>query len=74
MSIWMIIIAYLCIIGHLGFQDYRIRKSAADYMLGGRSFHPYVMAMSYEATFISTSAMVGFGIGALVNLSWPRVI
>ncbi len=63
MSIWMIIIvvAYLCVIGFLGFRGYRTTKSATDYMLGGRKVHPYVMAMSYGATFISTSAIVGFG-------------
>ncbi|RKX42911.1 MAG: sodium:solute symporter family protein, partial [Verrucomicrobia bacterium] len=63
MSIWMIIIvvAYLCIIGYLGFRGYRATKSATDYMIGGRKVHPYVMAMSYGATFISTSAIVGFG-------------
>lgn len=62
-SIWMIIVvtAYLCIIGYLGFRGYKSTKSATDYMLGGRSVHPYVMAMSYGATFISTSAIIGFG-------------
>ena len=30
-------------------------------MLGGRRIHPAVMALSYGATFISTSAIVGFG-------------
>lgn len=63
MSIWMIIIvvAYLCVIGYLGFRGFKSTKSATDYMLGGRKVHPYVMAMSYGATFISTSAIVGFG-------------
>ncbi|WP_372805787.1 sodium:solute symporter [Pontiella sp.] len=63
MSIWMIIIvvAYLCIIAYLGFRGFKSTKSATDYMLGGRKVHPYVMAMSYGATFISTSAIVGFG-------------
>ena len=61
--IWMIItfVAYLCIIGYLGFRGYKATKSATDYMLAGRKVHPYVMAMSYGATFISTSAIVGFG-------------
>ena len=63
MSIWMIItvVAYLCVIAYLGFRGYQTTKSATDYMLGGRKVHPYVMAMSYGATFISTSAIVGFG-------------
>ncbi|HEX7444757.1 MAG TPA: sodium:solute symporter family protein, partial [Methanothrix sp.] len=29
--------------------------------MAGRETHPYIMAMSYGATFISTSAIVGFG-------------
>lgn len=63
MSIWMIIVivAYLCIIAYLGFRGFRSTKSATDYMIGGRKVHPYIMAMSYGATFISTSAIVGFG-------------
>lgn len=63
MSIWMIIIvvAYLCVIGYLGFRGFQSTKTATDYLLGGREAHPYVMAMSYGATFISTSAIIGFG-------------
>lgn len=63
MSIWMIItvVAYLSIIAYLGFRGFKTTKSATDYMLAGRKVHPYVMAMSYGATFISTSAIVGFG-------------
>lgn len=62
-SIWMIfvVIIYLFIVGYLGFRGYRGTRSATDYMLGGRAVHPYVMAMSYGATFISTSAIIGFG-------------
>ena len=63
MSIWMIIIvvAYLGAIGYLGFRGFKSTKNATDYLLGGRDVHPYVMAMSYGATFISTSAIIGFG-------------
>jgi SSS family solute:Na+ symporter len=57
----IIVVAYLCVIGFLGFRGYQTTKSATDYMLGGRKVHPYIMAMSYGATFISTSAIVGFG-------------
>ncbi|QHI70570.1 sodium:solute symporter family protein [Tichowtungia aerotolerans] len=62
-SIWMIfiVITYLFIVGYLGFRGYKGTKSATDYMLAGRKVHPYVMAMSYGATFISTSAIIGFG-------------
>lgn len=62
-SIWMIlaVVLYLGSIGYLGYRGYRGTKSATDFMLGGRKAHPYVMAMSYGAAFISTSAIVGFG-------------
>jgi SSS family solute:Na+ symporter len=62
----LIVLIYLCVIGYLGFRGYKGTKSATDYMLGGRKVHPYVMAMSYGATFISTSAIVGFGGAAAV--------
>jgi len=57
----LIIIVYLMAVGYLGYRGYRRTKTAADYMVAGRSIHPFVMALSYGATFISTSAIVGFG-------------
>jgi SSS family solute:Na+ symporter len=39
-------------------------------MLAGRNMNPYVMAMSYGATFISTSAIIGFG-GAAGLFGFP---
>lgn len=57
----IIIIAYLGVVGFLGFLGWRRTKNMQDYMLGGRKIHPAVMALSYGATFISTSAIVGFG-------------
>jgi len=53
--------AYLLIIGFLGFYGYRQTKSNLDYLVAGRQMHPFVMALSYGSTFISTSAIVGFG-------------
>ncbi len=57
----VLIVAYLLVIGYLGYLGYRHTKSAKDYLLAGRKTHPFIMAMSYGATFISTSAIVGFG-------------
>jgi len=56
-----IVVAYLFMIGYLGYYGYRRTKNALDYLVAGRSAHPVVMALSYGATFISTSAIVGFG-------------
>ncbi len=61
-----IVIIYLFVIATLAFVAFRRTKTAADYMLAGRSAHPYVMALSYGATFISTSAIVGFGGAAAI--------
>ena len=61
---WVII--YLLIIAFLGYLGYTKTKGASDYLLAGRQVHPYIMALSYGATFISTSAIVGFGGAASV--------
>ncbi len=57
----LIVLVYLLAVGYLGYLGFRRTKTAADYMLAGREAHPVVMALSYGATFISTSAIVGFG-------------
>ncbi len=45
----------------MGYVAWRRTKSADDYMVAGRETHPFIMALSYGATFISTAAIVGFG-------------
>ena len=57
----MVVLAYLLVVVYLGFLGWKRTKSATDYLIAGRGVHPFVMAMSYGATFISTSAIVGFG-------------
>ncbi len=57
----LLVIIYLGIIGYLGWLGYHRTRTATDYLLAGRGTHPFVMATSYGATFISTSAIVGFG-------------
>ncbi|HAZ02579.1 MAG: sodium:solute symporter [Bacteroidetes bacterium GWF2_42_66] len=55
------LLVYLFIITYLGYLGYRHTKTSADYLVGGRQIHPMIMALSYGSTFISTSAIVGFG-------------
>lgn len=55
------ILVYLFITGFLGYLGWKRTKNASDYLIGGRQIHPMIMALSYGATFISTSAIVGFG-------------
>ncbi|HOW35648.1 MAG TPA: sodium:solute symporter family protein [Candidatus Omnitrophota bacterium] len=57
----IVVVVYLLMISYLGYYGYRKTKNALDYLVAGRSVHPFVMALSYGATFISTSAIVGFG-------------
>ncbi len=61
MHIAVIIVIYLAITSLLGYLGYRKTKDTTDYLLAGRRAHPLVMALSYGASFISTSAIVGFG-------------
>lgn len=56
-----LLLLYVFVISYLGFRGYRKTKNSNDYLLAGRSVNPFVMAMSYGAAFISTSALVGFG-------------
>lgn len=57
----LIILLYLTSIAALSWYAYRKTKTADDYLVGGRNMSSLVMALSYGATFISASAIVGFG-------------
>jgi SSS family solute:Na+ symporter len=57
----IIIVIYLGVIAFLGYLGFTKTKNTKDYYLGGRKIHPAVMAFSYGATFISTSAIISFG-------------
>ncbi|MDR0666755.1 MAG: sodium:solute symporter family protein [Campylobacteraceae bacterium] len=72
MGVWenIFIIIYLAVIGYLGFVGYKSTKNSTDYLLAGRNTHPLIMSLSYGATFISTSAIVGFsGVAAWLGSS-----
>jgi len=60
-TLGLVVVIYLLVIAYLGYRGYTQTKTAKDYLLAGREIHPFVMAMSYGATFISTSAIIGFG-------------
>lgn len=61
--LWFVIVVvlYVAVLAFLGYKGWKATKSTDDYMVGGRSIPPFVMALSYGAAFISTSAIVGFG-------------
>ncbi|MHC1624429.1 MAG: sodium:solute symporter family protein, partial [Methermicoccaceae archaeon] len=56
-----ILIVYLVAVVYLTWYGYKRTKNAEDFMVCGRNINSYVLAISYGATFISTSAIVGFG-------------
>lgn len=72
-ALGLIVILYLLSISFFGYLGYRKTSSAKDYLIGGGKMNPIVMALSYGATFISASAIVGFGGAAAaygMGLQW----
>jgi len=73
----LVVIIYLLILIGLGWLGFKHTRNVSDYLIGGRQIHPFIMAMSYGATFISSSAIVGFG-GISANfgmgLMWLNVL
>ncbi|MDD4939464.1 MAG: sodium:solute symporter family protein [Candidatus Omnitrophica bacterium] len=70
LTLTIVVIIYLSVVGFLGYCGYRRTKSALDYLVAGRDIHPFVMSISYGASAISTSAIIGFGgAAALFGLS-----
>lgn len=57
----LLVVIYFGITVGLAWYGYKKTKDASDFMVAGRKTHPLVMAISYGATFISTSAIIGFG-------------
>ncbi|WP_409200719.1 sodium:solute symporter [Methanobrevibacter sp. DSM 116169] len=57
----IVFIIYFVIIGYTGYVAWKRTKSSEDFMIAGKDTHPYIMALSYGATFISTAAIIGFG-------------
>jgi len=73
----IVVAAYVLITGYLGWLGYKKTKSAADYLVGGREIRPVLMSLAYGSTFISTSAIVGFGGAAALfgmGLLWLTVL
>ncbi|GGF14119.1 sodium:solute symporter [Halobacillus andaensis] len=56
-----LVLVYIGIMSWLAYYGYKKTVTKEDFLVGGRNTNPIIMALSYGATFISTSAMVGFG-------------
>ena len=61
MILAIIFIIYIFALVFVGYYAYKKTRSSEDFMIAGKETHPFIMAMSYGATFISTAAIVGFG-------------
>ena len=57
----IIILVYIAMMVLVGYIAWKRTSSNEDYLVAGRETNPYIMALSYGATFISTAAIVGFG-------------
>jgi SSS family solute:Na+ symporter len=56
-----IVILYLIIVCYLAYKGWRRTRTATDYMIAGQVMHPGVMTLSYGATFVGTTVIIGFG-------------
>ena len=52
---------FMAVTIYLGWYGYRSTKDNGQFLLGKNKANPVLIALSYGATFISTSAIVGFG-------------
>lgn len=76
-AMYLIIGAYMGIIFSLCYLGYRRTKSAKDYLIAGGQANPFIMALAYGSTFISTAAIVGFGgVAAVMGMGvlWLTVL
>ncbi|HLR69613.1 sodium:solute symporter family protein [Virgibacillus alimentarius] len=56
-----ILAGYILILSGLAYYGYKKTRTEADYLIAGGNVNPIVMALSYGATFISSSSLIGFG-------------
>ncbi|HUL38937.1 MAG TPA: sodium:solute symporter family protein [Methanomassiliicoccales archaeon] len=58
---WVTTAVYIAITLFLAYLGWKKTKSHEDFLIAGRKVNPLIIGLSYGATFISTSAIVGFG-------------
>ncbi|OPY34195.1 MAG: sodium/panthothenate symporter [Methanomassiliicoccales archaeon PtaU1.Bin124] len=58
---WSCTVIYLGVTFVLAYMGYKKTKHGEDFLLAGRSVPSWIIGLSYGSTFISTSAIVGFG-------------
>jgi Na+/proline symporter len=55
-----VVLVFLMINGYFGYIAWRRTKNADDSLVKGRDTHPFIMVLSYGATFISTAMPLWF--------------
>ena len=58
---WVFTAIYIAITLFLAYLAWKKTKSGDQFLVAGREVSPWIIGLSYGATFISTSAIVGFG-------------
>ena len=74
---WLTTIVYIGITFFLAYLGWKKTKCHEDFLIAGRKVNPLIIGLSYGATFISTSAIVGFGGVAAqlgMGLIWLNVL
>jgi solute:Na+ symporter, SSS family len=59
--VWGATIIYAVVMVYLGYLGWKKTKSGEDYLIAGKNVKSWIIGLSYGSTFISTSAIVGFG-------------
>jgi|GEM_PF-1760722 len=72
LTMTLLVLVYLAATLVIGYIGYKKTKNHEDYLVAGRDSHPVIIALSYGATFISTSAIIGFG-GQAANLGMSLI-
>ena len=62
-----VMIIFVAITIALGYYGYKNTKTNQEYLLGRHKTNSVIIALSYGATFLSTSAIIGFGGQAAVH-------
>ena len=60
-TFWIFTAGYVVITLVLAYWGWKKTKSSEDFLLAGKNVSPWIIGLSYGSTFISTSAIVGFG-------------
>lgn len=58
-SVMLVVFAAVTVL--LGYYGYRNTKANSDFLLGRSKTNPLIIGLSYGATFLSASAVIGFG-------------